>query len=68
MCGYSEAAGGPVNSLFQETSSECLASIRQWTKRGDYKRGPVEETDTEIDNSKYGKYNGRWPVESQKHS
>lgn len=68
MGGYSEAAGGPVNSLFQETSTECFANIRQWTKRGDCKRGPVEETDTEIDNSKYGKYNGRCPMESQRHS
>lgn len=51
MGGYSEAAVSPVNSFIQQTSVECLANTRQCFKRGDYKRGPVEETNTEIGNS-----------------
>lgn len=50
MGGYSEATGGWRSEFFiQQTSIEGLANIREEiTQRGSR---PVEETDTETDNS-----------------
>lgn len=69
MGGYSEATGGPVNSLIQQTPTECLANIRQ---TGDYKKGLSgqwrRQTQRYITPMESGKDSEGGPMEPQRSS